>query len=249
MQITYKGTPNKQTRPGKPKFIVIHWFGSGTLESANTRFQAVANQVSAHYGVDGDRVWQWAKEDEVAYHCGDWQCNLNSIGIEHNATTSGNASDTTYATTIELIADICKRYNITPSLDTIKPHRAYKSTQCPGTIDLGRIVDGVKRKLNNEDMIERKYLDEVIRYDDSDKVYWHVPGPEAFDKYIKDWNLVKVVPRPVTIKEVPVTVTVEKIVEKEVIKEVPVDKIIEVPVETLSVGQLIGALLRKLIKG
>lgn len=226
--------------------IVLHWM-AGTLASTDATFKDPNRIASAHYGIGQSEVHQYVKETDTAYHAGNLTVNRTSIGIEHEGGPTIPITDAVYEKSIELVTEICKRYNITPSLETIKPHRAFKATQCPGTLDLARIVDGVRKKLNNDDMIERKYLDEVIRYDDSDKVYWHVPGPEAFDKYIKDWGLVKVIPRPVTIKEVPVTV--EKIVEKEVIKEVPVDKIIEVPVETLSVGQLIGALLRKLIKG
>lgn len=161
MQIIYKGTPNKQPRTGKVKLVVIHWFGLGTLESANTRFQNIANQVSAHYGVDGIRVWQWAKENEVAYHCGNLQCNKDSIGIEHNATTTQPASDITYNTSIELIAGICQRHGITPSSDTIKPHKAFKATACPGTLNLTRIIDGVKAKLQNGGMDEEKELYKV----------------------------------------------------------------------------------------
>lgn len=104
MTIAYKGTPNKQPRPGSVKFVVCHWFGVGTLESANTRFQNPASQVSAHYGISGNTIYQWARENEIAYHCGDFSCNTNSIGIEHDATTDHNASEVTYATSIELIA-------------------------------------------------------------------------------------------------------------------------------------------------
>ncbi len=146
MNIIFKGSPNKDTNRSPIDRIVIHWFGEGTLDSANSRFQNPTSKVSAHYGISGDLVYQWVKEEEVAYHSGDYGMNQRSIGIEHDATTDHNASESTYKTSIELIKIICKKYSIPIDRTHIIKHSEVKPTQCPGTIDLDRIIREVSEE-------------------------------------------------------------------------------------------------------
>ncbi len=140
MDITWKGSPNYNKRTKPVKKIVIHWFGLGTLESANTRFQNAANKVSAHYGISKGRIWQWVKEEDVAWHAGDGAVNAESIGIEHDATTDHNLSDQDYKLSGQLVAEIAKRHNILLDRAHIIGHKEVKPTQCPGTIDIDRII-------------------------------------------------------------------------------------------------------------
>lgn len=138
--IEFKGSPNYNKRNKKVTKIVIHWFGSGTLESANTRFQNPVNKVSAHYGVSKGRIWQWVKEEDVAWHSGNGAVNAESIGIEHDATTKHNLSELDYQTSAKLIAQICARHNIPVDREHIIQHKQVKPTQCPGTIDLDKLI-------------------------------------------------------------------------------------------------------------
>ena len=144
MNIIWKDSPNQDDNRKQIKLVVLHWFGTGTLESANARFQNPASQVSAHYGVSGNTVYQWVKEDAVAYHAGVYSVNQESIGIEHDATTEHLASEDTYKTSIQLVAEICKRYNIPIDREHIRKHSEFKATQCCGTLDIDRIVREAK---------------------------------------------------------------------------------------------------------
>ncbi len=54
----------------------------------------------------------------------------------------------------------------------------------------------------DDEMIDKKYLKgNLFRYDDSGDIYWKVPSPEVFSKYIGDWGLVEVKPRPTIEKK------------------------------------------------
>lgn len=66
--------------------------------------------------------------------------NQRSIGIEHDATTEHVASEETYKTSAELIADICRRYAIPLDREHIIKHSEVKATQCPGTLDIDRLI-------------------------------------------------------------------------------------------------------------
>lgn len=149
MDIVFKGSPNFNKRTKPVKKIVIHWFGSGTLESANTRFQNAANQVSAHYGISKGRVWQWVKESDVAWHSGNASVNGESIGIEHDAILNGhNLSEGDYQLSGQLIAEIAKRHNIPLSRSTVIGHKEVKATACPGTVDIDKIIKIANQYLN-----------------------------------------------------------------------------------------------------
>jgi len=99
---------------GDPAYVVIHTM-VGTIASADGRFKSPAAQVSAHYGVGLDgRVVQWVDEADTAFHAGNWEMNLNSVGIEHedNGDYNGPRSDALYQSSSSLVADICGRYGI-----------------------------------------------------------------------------------------------------------------------------------------
>src|SRR3990167_8874773 len=145
MDITFKGSPNYDSNRKKIDRIVVHWFGVGTLESANQRFQKPDNS-SAHYGISNKTVWQWVYEDKVAYHAGNYAMNQRSIGIEHDAgiNPAHDLSEASYRTSCELIHDICRRYSIPMDREHIIGHKEVKPTQCPGTIDINRLINIAK---------------------------------------------------------------------------------------------------------
>jgi N-acetylmuramoyl-L-alanine amidase CwlA len=187
MKITWRGSPNKNDSSMRKPIttVVIHWFGVGTLESADNRFRSETGGASAHYGVSEDTIYQWVKEEEVAWHAGNWAMNQRSIGIEHDATTTKNASEKTYQTAGALLCDICKRNNIPLDRTHIIGHKEVVSTQCPGTLDINKLIN-IAKQSNIEDFvkmdipseIEEEFgLKDIKRYDK----HW------TYEDFIQDW--------------------------------------------------------------
>ena len=142
MSIQWYGSPNYWQGRNQPvREIVIHWM-VGTLASTDATFQNTATSTSAHYGVENSVVHKYVEETNAAWHA--LQANPWTIGIEHSAAPGRAASDATYATSIELCADICRRYGLNPDV-AIVPHSKYVNTQCCGTVDIDRIKRGVKQ--------------------------------------------------------------------------------------------------------
>lgn len=161
MAYKYKwvGSPNFTRKFTKRKItkIVIHWM-VGTLASTDVTFSRRGSGVSAHYGVEGNNVHQYVKDNNIAWHA--ISGNPFSIGIEHSAAPGRKATDATYATTAELIASACRIYGLNPDRDIV-PHCLYVQTRCPGTdkngkvrepggMDIGRIKRDVKRILGSK---------------------------------------------------------------------------------------------------
>ena len=129
-------------RSGNPiTLFVDHWIGMGTLESAESHFKDPASRVSAHFGIGQDgRIWQWVALEDTAYHAGDWDNNLLSIGIEHEAHPTLPPSVALYKASAWLHRHLAEQYHITLSERTVLEHRSIRPTQCPGTVDIKRIV-------------------------------------------------------------------------------------------------------------
>ena len=127
-----------------PSYVVIHTM-VGTIASAGARFMNPASNVSAHYGIglDGSSV-QWVQESDTAYHAGNWDMNLNSVGIEHEdgGDFNGARSDALYQASSGLVRDICNRYGIPIDRAYILMHKEVPgaSTGCPDALDIERIV-------------------------------------------------------------------------------------------------------------
>lgn len=116
--------------------IVIHWM-AGTFTSADARFRG-PDRVSAHYGIKQDgSVFCWVRPDHTAFHAGDWQTNLTSIGIEHECGPNTPPSEAMYAASGKLVRDLRTLYGPL----SLVPHRDVVATQCPGTFDLARIEE------------------------------------------------------------------------------------------------------------
>jgi hypothetical protein len=143
--LTWYGSPNFTPGRTDVEFVVIHWM-DGYLAGADATFQNTVRQTSAHYGVEDDTIHQYVDEANTAWHAGDFEANRRSIGIEHSAMPGRPASDATYASTIWLITGICQRYGLDPAT-AILPHKHFTSTDCPGTMDLPRIIAGVQAGL------------------------------------------------------------------------------------------------------
>ncbi len=136
------GSPNYTSgRNGqKVKHIVIHHM-DGTLTATDDVFQDTTRNTSAHYGIGQSEIHQYVKEGDTAYHAGNWNENLQSIGIEHEDFASDNFTDAVYASSAALIKDICTRYGLPISRETIHPHNEFFATACPGTLDIDRLIN------------------------------------------------------------------------------------------------------------
>ena len=124
--------------------IVVHHSVGVNIQSMDNVFWRANYGGSAHYGVWGNTVHQYVDENDMAWHCGNYWGNQNTIGIECvNSALGGDypVADDTLETLIKLVADIAKRYNlgklyINPSEDCPKlsGHRDWIGlpTYCPG---------------------------------------------------------------------------------------------------------------------
>ena len=132
-------TINQYSRPGtklgRVKNIVVHWVGNANSTAIANRnyFESLKEKksfASSHYivGLQGEII-QCIPEDEVAYHAK--EANSYSIGIEVcHPDWIGKFSNKTYESLINLLADLCKRYNLEPTQAIIRHYDVTKKL-CP----------------------------------------------------------------------------------------------------------------------
>ncbi len=129
--------------------IVLHSSAS-TRQGLIDTFGGGTRMVSAQYGVDNDGfILAFVEEYYTAYHAGNYAVNESSIGIEHidNGATVKLHTDAQYTTSIKLVADICRFYNIPVDSLHIVPHSSIVATACPNGLDVNRIIEGAKALL------------------------------------------------------------------------------------------------------
>lgn len=131
----------------RPKIIVIHHWGKlgQSFDNVISWFCDNPNcETSAHYVVEAGKVACIVDLDDTAYHAGDWDYNLKSIGIECRP----EATDADYATVAELVADLWETYGKLPLIG----HRDVPNvpTGCPGIWDVKRLQT-MAEKLYNSD--------------------------------------------------------------------------------------------------
>lgn len=123
--------------------IIYHWI-DGHLTSADTEFQKPKRQASAHFGIEDGVVHQYVKRENTAWHAGSGKVNSESFGIEHAGSPSIAITDETYESSAQLVYFICKSQGKRVDDFQHEPHRKYANTQCPGTLDIARIVNRAK---------------------------------------------------------------------------------------------------------
>ena len=163
--VTYRYLVNNKTngRDGKKieKIFVHHMAGNLTVKQCGNVFRN--RPASAHYGINGNAIGQYVDEKNTAWHCGNFNWNQRSIGIELANSTGAKGgwqvADSTINTAIRLIADICKRNGITKLVYTgdmsgnLCMHRWVASTACPGPYlskQFKRIETGVNALLGKD---------------------------------------------------------------------------------------------------
>jgi N-acetylmuramoyl-L-alanine amidase len=147
MQIVDMLLTNKNARPGTkitPRGLVIHWTaneGKGADAVANRNyFNKPTTEASAHYIVDDKQIVRCLPENEMGYHVGAKQYkpeavarlsgypNNCTIGLEMCVNADGNFQET-YRRTVELAADILKRYGW--GVDRLWRHFDITGKNCP----------------------------------------------------------------------------------------------------------------------
>lgn len=97
----------------EPTFAgVVNWFASGTQD------------VSTHYVVEAGRIAQLVADTDTAWHAGNWNINLQSIGIECNPRCSPEDLQT-LASLVTLL--YCRHGHL-----AIIGHSDCFATSCPG---------------------------------------------------------------------------------------------------------------------
>lgn len=104
-------------------YVVIHKI-EGSYSGCISWFQNCSAQVSAHYVVSKyGEVTQMVREEDVAWHAGNWDYNLMSVGIEHEGyTNSDDVTDAEYQGSAALTRDVCDRNGIAKNRTYIIGH-------------------------------------------------------------------------------------------------------------------------------
>src|SRR3990167_785109 len=152
----WKPVPNfeKGRKGHKPEIICLH-IGDGTKEQIYSEF--LNAEKSSHYCVNKDgSVWQfvldentaWTNWDikaptsEVVISKGKLNPNTYSLSIEHEGYGHTDINAIQYNTTIQLVKELCQKWNIPINRKYIIGHREINSVTktCPGLISIPRII-------------------------------------------------------------------------------------------------------------
>lgn len=140
---------NRYTRPGLKlsgvKGIVMHWTATPGASALNERNYfngtCIADKrfASAHYFVDRKEAQLIIPENEVAYHAHDQNrcyvsflkpnANTKAIGVEMCVEKNGQIHSETIQNAAEVVADLCRRYDL--STDKIVRHYDVTNKSCP----------------------------------------------------------------------------------------------------------------------
>lgn len=86
----------------------------------------------AHYYVCSDGILQAEDDSNCAWHCGNSNGNLNFLGIEVCQSMGDlNVFKANEEKALQLAAQKCRQYGITPSASTIMLHQEVFATACP----------------------------------------------------------------------------------------------------------------------
>lgn len=146
-----------QGREGlEPDRIVIHhWGADGQSHDGVVDFFTCGpgSGTSAHYVVSAGRITQSCHDYDTAYHAGNWQINLRSIGIECRP----EASEDDVRTVAELVRRIRSEWGNLP----ISVHSDYYPTACPGRYH--DLIDRINQLSQEEE--DMQLTDQVTRPD------------------------------------------------------------------------------------
>lgn len=174
-------SPSKSSRNGHAiDTITIHCVAAqAAVETLGRLFQT--KQASSNYGIGSDgRVGMYVEEKDRSWCSsnGDNDCRAVTIEVASDNTHPYAVNAKAYAKLLDLVTDICKRNGIkklvwsTNKSDRINHkngcnmtvHRDYANKACPGDYLYnrhGQIAAEVNKRLEEEDMVRYKTLDEI----------------------------------------------------------------------------------------
>jgi len=140
-------TNTKRTVRG---ITIHHWGATGSSFDGivswfcdpNTTAKTSAHYVAQGANADGSvkkRVACIVDPDVIAWHAGNWQANVDTIGIE--CRPEARVAD--YEVVSELVARLWLTYGVVP----LYPHKHWVATACPGKWDLAKIKTMAGAKL------------------------------------------------------------------------------------------------------
>lgn len=131
--------------------IIVHHAATTSFEGIARTFQNPGRNASAYYGVGRNQdVDQYVGEGNIAWHCGNWNGNKTSVGIENVNKTGGPdwlIDDSTFNTLVDLCRDIAKRNGLGKLVvgKNLFGHKDFMATACPGQLygRLQQLADAV----------------------------------------------------------------------------------------------------------
>lgn len=138
-------------------FVVIHHNATTSKEGAiGTWVVGSESFTSAHYEIANGEIIGTLGENFIAYHAGGTggtdvpkisDINNRSIGLEFLNSTGApdwEVGDETLRSGGKLLADICARYGLPIDRSAIKTHGEITATQCPGGLDVDKLIQYVR---------------------------------------------------------------------------------------------------------
>ena len=106
--------------------VVIHTM-QGSYKGTEAWFKNPDSEVSAHYIMSAKdaEITQMVHESDIGWHAGNWDVNVESIGIEHEGYVDNPGkwyTDKVYRASAKLVQSICERYDIPIDRDHIIAH-------------------------------------------------------------------------------------------------------------------------------
>lgn len=178
-------TNNFERTREKIELIVLHWSAGESLSQTDTKFTNPNRLASVHFAIENVDIHNYVKEDQTAYHSGSAGVDRRSLGIICIGGPNLPISDATYQTTTLLIEELCRKLRIPIDRDHIKGHREISEGQCPGSLDLERIVKDAKAlspqsimdKLQQEkEQLRNQFIDEKKKNDTSEARFEELRG-------------------------------------------------------------------------
>lgn len=138
------------------RIVLHHWGADGQSHDGVVDFftRGPGSGTSAHYVVSAGRITQICHDYDTAYHAGNWQINLRSIGIECRP----EATEDDVRTVAELVRRIRSEWGDLP----LTVHSDYYPTACPGRYH--QLIDRINQLAQEEDT-DMQLSDQVTRPD------------------------------------------------------------------------------------
>ncbi|RZI48258.1 peptidoglycan recognition protein family protein [Lactococcus kimchii] len=116
--------------------IVLHHMAGTNYDIVPGIWQT--REASAHYGIGKNgEIRAYVDENNTAWHAGNWNANISSIGIEHCNLTGDptwQVAQATIEASAKLCADIAKRHGLGTLVmgKNLFVHSDFSATSCPG---------------------------------------------------------------------------------------------------------------------